>query len=142
MKIIDFEKRGNVVRFYLGNDDCNDYWGDDWDNVPYEHNAGIVYDQYIIDQAEVAIPLDCEVLEPADNLAYQGNSPYSKEDLKARKAPCLVVKRNTYGTYSNTLEKDDYPIYFGDNYFDVVEELHKRFFGAEIISMIRNIDGD
>ena len=31
MKIIDFDEKGNVVRFYLGDDNCEDYWGDDWD---------------------------------------------------------------------------------------------------------------
>ena len=44
MKILDFELKGNVIKFYLGN--CNDWWGDDWDDRPYEHNAGKVYDQY------------------------------------------------------------------------------------------------
>ena len=69
-KIIDFEVKGNVVRFYLGNktDEWgwtnknykdrngntpdwlkpNDtYYGDDWDDVPYEHNAGLVYDKFV-----------------------------------------------------------------------------------------------
>ena len=47
MKIIDFDKKGNVVRFYLGEDVCNDYWGDDWNDAPYEHNAGTVYNRYV-----------------------------------------------------------------------------------------------
>ena len=29
MKIGDFDRKGNVIRFYLVKDDCNDYWGDD-----------------------------------------------------------------------------------------------------------------
>ena len=32
--VIDFETRGNVIRLYYGNDP--DYWGDDWDDKPYE----------------------------------------------------------------------------------------------------------
>ena len=42
MKIIDFDKKGNVVRFYLGPTNKNDYWGDDWSDKPYEENAGSV----------------------------------------------------------------------------------------------------
>ena len=44
MKIIDFEIKGNQVKFYLGSDNCDNYWGDDWDDKPYEHNAGEPYD--------------------------------------------------------------------------------------------------
>lgn len=36
-KIIDFERNGNIVRFYLGDvNNSNGYYGDDWDDVPYE----------------------------------------------------------------------------------------------------------
>ena len=30
MKIIDFEKKGNVVRFYVGSDNLENYYGDDF----------------------------------------------------------------------------------------------------------------
>lgn len=30
MKIIDFERKGNLVRFYLGDDDLVEWYGDDW----------------------------------------------------------------------------------------------------------------
>ena len=56
MKIIDFSKKGNVVRFYLGEDNCKDYWGDDWNDFPYEHNAGCVYDEYIAGIVDIAFP--------------------------------------------------------------------------------------
>ena len=61
-KIGDFEKRGNVVRFYLVEDDCNDYWGDDWDDAPYEHNAGKIYEEYVKKAIDIAFPLDYAVL--------------------------------------------------------------------------------
>lgn len=44
MKIIDFERKGNLVRFYLGDDDLHDWSGDDWNDTPYEYNAGQVYE--------------------------------------------------------------------------------------------------
>ena len=94
MKIIDFETKGNVVRFALGADDCDDYWGDDWDDRPYEHNAGEVYSEYIEDYATIMFPFDYTVLTPKDDWTYQNNSPFCKEDFKERKAPCVVVSYN------------------------------------------------
>ena len=80
MKIIDFEKKGNIVRFYLGektedwgwtNPEYKDYtgetpswlkpkdtyYGDDWDDAPYEHNAGQVYEEFIKGQKDIAFDL-------------------------------------------------------------------------------------
>ena len=47
MKIIDFDIKGNVIKFYLGQDNDMNYHGDDWDDVPYEHNAGEVYSEFV-----------------------------------------------------------------------------------------------
>lgn len=111
MKIIDFSKKGNVVRFYLGektegwgwtNKDYKDcsgkmpdwlkpsetYYGDDWDDAPYEHNAGPVYDEFVKGHRDVAFPFDDLVLEPCDG---ESNSPYCKDDFAARKVPCIIV---------------------------------------------------
>ena len=88
MKIIDFKRRGNVVRFYLGKDDCEDYTGDDWDDSPYEYNAEEVYDEYVMGHRDIAFPFDFAVVEPSDG---HTNSPWCKDDMKARKVPCIVV---------------------------------------------------
>ena len=34
MKLLDLERKGNVVRFFLGADDLEKWWGDDWDDAP------------------------------------------------------------------------------------------------------------
>ena len=91
MKVIDFYKKGNVVRFYLGDDNCYDFTGDDWDDAPYEHNAGIVYKEYIKGYVDVAFDFDDDVYEPGDRFC---NSPYSKEDFKNRIVAAIVVKNN------------------------------------------------
>ena len=90
-KIMDFEKKGNLVRFYLGNLDVMDYWGDDWNDTPYEHNAGEVYDEYTEGYIDVAFPFDWLVLEPRDDWRNQGNSRWCKEDMKNRRVPCIVA---------------------------------------------------
>lgn len=96
LKIIDFDTKGNVIRFYLGDTDCTDYWGDDWDDRPYEHNAGTVYEEYVKDTYDLLVPYDYNVFEPCDG---QLNSPYSKEDMKNEKVPCIVIHKP---------DKDDY----------------------------------
>ena len=88
MKIIDFEKKGNVVRFYLGKDDLEKWWGDDWNDTPYEHNAGEVYEEFVSGHKDIAFPFDDLVLEPC-NGAY--NSEYCKDDMVARRVPCIIV---------------------------------------------------
>ena len=111
MKIIDFEKKGNVVRFYLGeetpewgwtNPDYKypdgstpewlkpekTYWGDDWDDYPYECNAGRVYDEFVKGHKDISFGFDTMVLEPCDGYP---NSEWSKKDMIERKVPCLIV---------------------------------------------------
>ena len=39
MKIIGWERKGNVVKFVLGDIHLKDWGGDDWNDAPYEHNA-------------------------------------------------------------------------------------------------------
>lgn len=128
MKIIDFDKKGNVVRFYLGKDDLNDYWGDDWNDVPYEHNAGTVYDEFISGTIDVAFPFVYTIVEPADDWHYNLNSPFCKDDMRKRKVPCLIIvplmddsfmdsKAFSYYVGDSGLDK----IYFNDN----VESLKK-----------------
>ena len=93
-KIVDFETKGNVIRFYLGADDCFDYWGDDWDDRPYEHNAGEVYDRFVVGYADVYVDMNLTVYTPEDDWNYRGNSPFCKEDFKNRKAPCVIISRS------------------------------------------------
>ena len=88
MKIIDFSLKGNVVRFYLGKDDLKEWWGDDWNDAPYEHNAGSVYDEYISGYIDIAFPFNALVLEPCNGTL---NSDYCKEDMINRKVPCVIV---------------------------------------------------
>ena len=111
MKIIDFSKKGNVVRFYLGektegwgwtNKDYKDsngetpdwlkpsdvYYGDDWDDAPYEHNAGSVYGEFVKGHKDVAFGFDDLVLEPCDG---EFNSQFCKDDFADRRTPCVIV---------------------------------------------------
>lgn len=115
MVIIDFEKKGNIVRFYLGEKipewgwtkpdykqkikgelkspewlkPSETFYGDDWDDSPYEHNAGKVYAEFIKGYTDIVFDFDDLVLEPCDGDFY--NSSYSKEDMVNRIVPCIIA---------------------------------------------------
>lgn len=92
MKLIDWKKKGNLVRLYFCNDEDYEHaWGDDWDDAPYEHNAGRVYDEYIAAYLDICFNYEVVVSEPADDWVYRGNSPFCKEDFKNRIVPCVVA---------------------------------------------------
>lgn len=95
-KLIDFSIRGNVVRIYLGDPECDDYWGDDWDDTPYEHNAGEVYPEYVKAHIDYAFPYNFIVSEPCDGHC---NSPWSKSDMKKQMVPMFVVLPCNDDTY-------------------------------------------
>lgn len=133
--IVDFEKKGNVVRFYIG-DTTADYWGDDWDDTPYEHNAGRVYDRFVDHYIDIAFPYDCDVLEPQDDWHYRDNSPFCKEDFKLRKVPCVVVVRNNPDEWNDNhfsqccASEDAIKFYYGD----IIDEL-----GDDTLNIIHHI---
>ena len=89
LPIIDWEKKGNVVQFSLGEEGDTDYWGDDWDDAPYEYNADPVYEEYVRGKVSLVFPFDWDVLEPAD--CEGSNSPWTKDDMKSRRVPCLIA---------------------------------------------------
>lgn len=88
MKIIDWERKGNLVRFFLGEDDCTNYHGDDWDDAPYDCNAGTVYKEYVKGYADIVFPFNDLVLEPCDG---EWNCRFCKDDMVAGKVPCILV---------------------------------------------------
>lgn len=117
MKIIDFEKKGNVVRFYLGNNDCEDYHGDDWNDSPYDCNAGKVYEEYIVGYRDIVFPFGYTVLEPCND--YETNCSWCKDDMKSCKVPCIVANNPEDDWYADRFGKmcadaKAVKFYFGD----------------------------
>lgn len=139
MKIIDFERKGNVVRYYGGKDDCADYWGDGWDDCSYENNAGAVYDRFVSGYIDVAYPFDHLVLEPADT--YYGESGRSKQDMIDCKVPCILVVPYSYkecsphwASFCEYASSDfAHRIYFGDDLSVIFVE------GAKVLKISGNV---
>lgn len=70
--------------------------GDDWNDIPYEHNAEPPYDNYYIDGNKIPIELKTLYFElpyycylPCDNFL---NSPYSVEDINKNKVPWIKTE--------------------------------------------------
>lgn len=103
MKIIDFARKGNLVRFFLGADDCVDYTGDDWNDAPYDCNAENVYEEYVTGYRDIGFSFDSLVLEPCNGFL---NTPYSKDDMKYRAVPCIVVVQEYLLNYPFSYEFD------------------------------------
>lgn len=87
---------GNVLYF---TDDFEHQWGDDWDDAPYEHNAGRPYEWWGEWTEEENrkhghchlrmfgyVWGDCYIQEPSDG-CY--NSPYSVDDINNGAVPWL-----------------------------------------------------
>lgn len=137
-KILDFECFGNIIKLYLG-ETVNGIYGDDWNDTPYEHNAGTVYDKFYTDTVEIAFPLSTQVYEPC--FGYD-NSPYCKNDFLFRKVPFLLVGQlNDAWKYSDfeyllenvpTLNK----LYIGDDWEEVLVKYGNLFTKVE-----ENTDG-
>lgn len=128
-QIIDFERKGNVIRFYLGTN--GKQWGDDWNDVPYECNAGRVYDEYVTGIEDISIPFDCLVLEPADGCL---NSKFSKEDMIRGQIPCVIIVPKSF-VEQVSWGLDDFAFWIGNN------NIIKVYFGADIDVIKKEIEG-
>lgn len=128
LKVIDFYNYGHVVRFYLGDKDLKGFYGDDWNDTPYEHNAGTVYDKFVKGYVDIAWSPDYYVCEPCEGYC---NSPYCKDDFVDRKAPVIITKKKSDNDWSWDISKFDdmlkdenidAKIYIGDLLCDVVNK--------------------
>ena len=98
------------LKLYFTEKEISEQWGDDWDDAPYEHNAGTPYTQdynqkelRVENGAGVYPPIQIETLylEPKDwktelitPQTGTMNSRYSVEDINGGAIPWLVVKVN------------------------------------------------
>lgn len=93
-------------------------WGDDWDDAPYEHNAGTPY-EYDYDAPEQGVENGCGIYPKINikkvyfeipysyNLPCTGylNSPYSVDDINKRKSVAWI-HCNKFTIHAETSLKD------------------------------------
>ena len=71
---------------YFTTQPLDEQWGDDWDDAPYEHNAGTPYEPYggrRGDWEVYVVKFDTYFRTPREG---HHNSPYSVEDINREKA--------------------------------------------------------
>lgn len=128
MKLIDFIKNGNQLKLFFGDDACYDYWGDDWNDTPYEHNAGTVYSKFVKRIAYFNLDFEDSVVEPCSG---EVNSNFCKEDMKKRIIPCIAFVRKKdipkNELFPDSMDsvyslKNCQTIYFGDSYESIIKK--------------------
>lgn len=80
---------GGAVRLYLGKPTTQwaAWTGDDWDDAPYEYNAGLVYPEYVVARALVTLKHGVRYWEPCSYaLTPMG---WTKNDMKSQRVPML-----------------------------------------------------
>lgn len=129
-EIIDYETKGNVIRFYLGKN--GGQWGDDWDD-PLD-NAGKVYNEHIGSTLDVFIPYDDYVLTPTDCLSSYYNSHLwqNKGMMIERKLPCVLV-------VPEKLAEDRWDITFDQFVGD--DNIQKFYFGDDLKEQVEAGEG-
>ncbi len=115
LELIDFEKKGNAVRLYFGKKN-GEQAGDDWDDRPYECNAGIVYQKYVKQTIDAFFSLDTDVSEPADSHL---NSSYCKNDFINRKSWILWIEKE----WGDQDQFKPVGVFFGDTFKEIKEKL-------------------
>lgn len=124
--IIDISICGNIIKLFLSRTKNKDIWGDDWDDAPYEHNAGEVYEKFVDATYSIAIDTKYHVTTPEFDYTYLGNSPFSKDDFKNRVTPAVVVGELLSGwdfLYSKEVNKNSNAKLY---YFDTLEKTIKN----------------
>lgn len=113
MELIDFEKKGNATRLYFGKN--GEQTGDDWDDAPYQHNAGTVYPEYIERTVDMYFSVEVDTMEPAD--LWEGPS-YCKNDFIYKKSWVIWVEKE----YNNVFNLKPVSIFFGDTLEEIKEK--------------------
>lgn len=102
-RIIDRRRRHGLIRLYLAGRPDPGYTGDDWDDSPYERNAGPVCQDFVDATPTLAVPWGLAAVEPADDWRTP-NTRWSKNDFNSM----LKVKT----TFSDTPR---YPLTYDSN---------------------------
>lgn len=132
-KLLDIENKGNVIRLYFGKAELDDWYGDDWDDAPFDSNCGIVYDKFVTLIVEYGISLDYNVCTPSYEDYF-----IDRNEFKKGKYPLFIVGKSDWFLDISLLDKEpkDYTaFYMGQSLASVHGQL-SLVYGAKLIDVI------
>jgi hypothetical protein len=85
--VLCYVEGSNLKTAYFTTQELSKQWGDDWDDAPWEHNAGIPYIS-LTDEWEIeSVVFQTDLVLPDTGYA---NSPYSVRDINQKQVPWLA----------------------------------------------------
>jgi hypothetical protein len=115
--------------YFTDLDDLQEQWGDDWNDAPYEHNAGWPYDSIRKDEHTILRIPFAVVSESCSGSSHWvkfpcdygcGNSPFSVEEINAGAVPWIFVSY-----YNMAKNKKFLAVNAGINPLEFINELRK-----------------
>lgn len=103
-EIIDINQKGNLLTLKLGRN--GNQWGDDWNDAPYNSNAGDVYDEYVRQTVDVVYNSAYTVVAYHEFNNFT-NVSLSMLDFVNRQQPLFYIVKSDTFVISDT-------IYLGD----------------------------
>ena len=108
LKLCFVESLGwDIAALYYSNKDAKDVWGDDWNDRPYEHNAGEPYMNDGDTFEKIIIDVGSQMQLPEDGYL---NSPYSVEDINSGAIAWIriIEGKHSYSLAANSTIEDLY----------------------------------
>ena len=105
--------------------DLKDQWGDDWDDAPYEHNAGDPYDTHYVLKNSERIRVRHDLLKVAwegtwhDPCYHHHNSPWSVKQINSGAIAWLIPEES----YRNDPEIEAQPIHAGTDLLSFIQKI-------------------
>lgn len=141
---------GDLTLYFTELDDVTKQWGDDWDDAPYEHNAGTPYRSDYNQQEQgvengrgifpkiniysVIVTGGYNILTPR---SHKLNSPYTVEDINKGVVPWLTIttknNRAVYVKAGSTLKETLKALGKAQDYisvyFEATNKQYKEYLG-------------
>lgn len=88
--IIDAQQKGNLLQLALTSKIDPNTHGDDWDDKPYDSNAGPVYEEYVEKYITYYVPIDKTIYSYSE-YNHVLNPNISMEDMFNKKIPFMYI---------------------------------------------------
>ena len=112
-KIIDYSFFGNIVLLYLGNENIDDWTGEDWNNL-ISDSYEPVDQQYVVKKISLMINPEKLIVETFED---ELREEFTKNDMKTNKFPFMSIMKQ----YGNFWAKDSRRYCLGD-IIDIAEK--------------------